>query len=98
MLFDCYITAMISTASSVKPINVGKPESYMLDIACKQHNLDRNRTLMIGDRLDTDILFGNSGNIKTLLLTKTGVSRIDDIHKEQIYPTYVCDSVADMIK
>ena len=34
-------------------------------LRCK---LDRGRTCMVGDRLETDILFGNKGQLKTLLV------------------------------
>ena len=34
----------------------------------RRNKLDKSRTLMIGDRLDTDILFGVNGGIDTLLV------------------------------
>ena len=92
------VIAMISTASSRIPINVGKPESYMLDLIVQQHQLNKSRILMVGDRLDTDILFGNHGGIRTLLVSKTGVSSESDMGKQNIYPTYITDSVASIFK
>jgi 4-nitrophenyl phosphatase len=48
---------------------------------------------MVGDRLDTDILFGNKGGIDTLMVL-TGVHGKKDYEKEDrvAMPTYVIDS------
>lgn len=46
----------------------GKPSGFILaDIAGKQ-GLDRHEICMVGDRLDTDILFGQRGGLSTLLV------------------------------
>lgn len=37
---------------------MGKPYKYMMDIILKHYKLDQSNTIMIGDRLETDILFG----------------------------------------
>lgn len=57
-------------ASQRKAVNVGKPSSVLADIIQRQHGLDASRTLMVGDRLDTDIRFGkNGGMLSALVLT-----------------------------
>jgi histidinol phosphatase-like enzyme len=38
--------------------------------------LDRARTCMVGDRLDTDIAFGNAGGLRATLLVLTGISSL----------------------
>ena len=61
---------------------------------------ERSRTLMIGDRLETDITFGNNGNIKTLLVL-SGSSKEDDIGRTGVTPHFVCESlgqIADMLE
>ena len=54
---------------------------------------------MIGDRLETDITFGNDGRTKTLLVL-SGSSKLEEIGQSRASPDYVCDSlgqIADML-
>ena len=55
----------MEVASDTKPINMGKPSKEFVDIIIKSKNLRPERTMMVGDRLDTDILFGKNGGLKT---------------------------------
>jgi NagD protein len=52
--------------------------------------------LMIGDRLETDILAGNAAGVDTLLVL-SGISSREDVEKSGITPTYVLDSLASML-
>lgn len=67
----------------------------MLDAIKKIYQLDEAKTIFIGDRLDTDIAFANNGNIDSLLVL-SGISSESDCAKEDIYPTYVTDSLGDL--
>jgi ribonucleotide monophosphatase NagD (HAD superfamily) len=59
-----------SPAGSTKrePIVVGKPAEFMLENIATQFGLQRNQICMVGDRLDTDILFGKNGGLATALV------------------------------
>lgn len=60
---------------------MGKPENYLCDIFFKEEiNTDSRRFLMIGDRLNTDILFGKNNNFQTLLV-ETGVHKLDKVQE-----------------
>lgn len=47
---------------------VGKPAEFMLENIANQFGLKRSQICMVGDRLDTDILFGQNGGLTTMLV------------------------------
>ncbi|KAG1674279.1 hypothetical protein FOA52_013468 [Chlamydomonas sp. UWO 241] len=51
-----------------EPIVVGKPSAFMLDNIASTLGLERDEICMVGDRLDTDILFGKNGGLATALV------------------------------
>lgn len=60
---------------------MGKPENYLCDIFFKDEiKRDSKRFLMIGDRLNTDILFGKNNNFQSLLV-ETGVHKLDKVQE-----------------
>jgi 4-nitrophenyl phosphatase len=86
------IVAAVSTCSGVEPVVIGKPNTYMAGMALKELELDVAEVLCVGDRLETDILFGNRAGMATALLL-TGVSKRSDIEKSEAKPTYVFDDL-----
>lgn len=89
----------IRGCTSKEPVVVGKPSSFLIDFAIGASLSDRSRVCMVGDRLDTDILFGNTNNIPTLLVL-SGVTDEANLHNEknEIIPKYFTDSVADLLR
>jgi len=79
-----------------QPIVVGKPNDPMLASILETHKLDKKRTIMIGDRLDTDIAFGVNGGISTLMVL-TGVDSKADYEEEgaPVVPHFVVNSLGD---
>lgn len=59
----------IEYASQRNAINVGKPSTVLTELLNEEYGLDPARTLMIGDRLDTDIRFGKISMTAALVLT-----------------------------
>lgn len=57
---------------------VGKPNPLLIRQLMDQNGLTASSTLMVGDRLDTDIMFGNGGGVSTALVL-TGVSEMSDV-------------------
>jgi len=91
------LVASVACASQKTPVVIGKPCATMMDIIMKEWKFDAKRTCMIGDRLDTDILFGKDGGTGTLFVL-TGASTLDQAkaldHKAR--PDYVANSLADL--
>jgi 4-nitrophenyl phosphatase len=87
------LSALI-TSTKRQPIVLGKPHQTMLDCIVDKYHLDRKRTCMVGDRLDTDIAFGIMGGISTLLVM-TGVTDNETLSKSEIKPNYIIESLGN---
>ena len=62
------VLAAIETASEVAPIVAGKPSAYLFQLAMQKMGVSPEETLMVGDRLETDILGGQNAGCKTALV------------------------------
>lgn len=76
-------------------MHFGKPSEYMVNEIKSRFNDDLSKTLLIGDRVETDIKMGISMGIDTALV-KTGVKHFTNGY-ESIKPTYHLNSVFDLI-
>ncbi|KAG6872645.1 hypothetical protein C0995_008076 [Termitomyces sp. Mi166 len=92
------ISAPLRFALAKDPICTGKPSSTMLDCINAKVHYNPERTIMVGDRLNTDILFGKSGGLATLLVLSgiTQESEITGPNPSPIVPDYVTDSIGDL--
>lgn len=79
---------------------VGKPNPLLIRQLMDQNGLAASSTLMVGDRLDTDIMFGNGGGISTALVL-TGVSEMSDVIGLEAggdkTPTYLLEKLGDLL-
>ena len=50
-------------ASEAEPLVVGKPASFLLDTICRASGLSRPEICIVGDRLDTDILWCEASSV-----------------------------------
>lgn len=62
------IVSALECASQRKAINVGKPTRIFVDLLIKCHSLNPHRSMMVGDRLDTDVKFGLEGGMTSALV------------------------------
>ncbi|XP_010686609.2 phosphoglycolate phosphatase 2 isoform X1 [Beta vulgaris subsp. vulgaris] len=94
----CMVAALCGSTEK-EPIVVGKPSAFMMDFLLKKFHVDTSRMCMVGDRLDTDILFGQSAGCKTLLVL-SGVTTLPTLQDSanNILPDYYTDKVSDLLQ
>lgn len=90
------IAAMIAAATGVQPYFVGKPNPLMMRTALRTINAHSEESVMVGDRMDTDIIGGTGSGLETILVL-TGVTKREEIERFPYRPTQVVDSVADIV-
>ncbi|KAL7785524.1 HAD-like domain-containing protein [Trichoderma ceciliae] len=93
---------MIPLANAVgkQPTILGKPSQAMMDAVEGKFQLDRAKTCMVGDRLNTDIKFGIEGNLGGTLHVLTGVNQKEDWDREDAVavPAYYADKLSDLLQ
>lgn len=94
----CMVAAMC-VSTEKEPIVVGKPSTFMMEILSKKFQIASSRMCMVGDRLDTDILFGQNAGCKTLLVLSgvTTQSTLQD-PSNNIQPDYYTNQVSDILE
>lgn len=86
---------MESVAGREPDAVLGKPSPIAADAALERLGSAPERTLVVGDRLDTDIELGNRAGMTTVLV-ETGVSDDDDLESATTEPDYVLESLAEI--
>lgn len=90
------IIKMIEVACGKAPVIMGKPAPAMFEVAAQQLGLPHERILMLGDRLETDVVGAQSVGIPTALLL-TGVSTREDVAHSGIEPTYIFEDIPALL-
>ncbi|HEY4385468.1 MAG TPA: HAD hydrolase-like protein, partial [Ktedonobacteraceae bacterium] len=89
------IAALISAGTGVRPYFIGKPNPLMLRTALRTLNVHSEDSIMIGDRMDTDIIAGTESGMRTILVL-TGVTRREEVERFPYRPTWVRESIAEI--
>lgn len=89
------VAALITTATGKEPYFVGKPNPVMMRSALNTIGAHSEHTVMIGDRMDTDVKAGLEAGLKTILV-RSGISDDAEITRYPYRPTRVVDSIADI--
>ena len=85
---DCgSICGMIENATGKVPQYIGKPESTMVDIVRAREGKNINETVVVGDRLYTDIAAGLNAGV-TAICVLTGEATVEEINRQEIKPTF----------
>jgi len=89
------LIAPVELATGCKAYYVGKPNPLMMRHALKLLNSPREETVIIGDRMDTDIIAGIESEIETILVL-SGVTSEDQISRHAYRPGIVLPGVGDI--
>jgi phosphoglycolate phosphatase len=82
----------------MEPTVVGKPADFMLEDIATHFHLKRDQICMMGDRLDTDIMFGKNGGLTTALVL-SGVTTEEELLSpdNSIHPDIYMDSLPQLL-
>ncbi len=87
----------IEKATGKAPIYIGKPQPTMINLVVEKFGHQKAETVVFGDRIYTDIASGFYAGVDTVLVL-SGEATIEDYKNSQIKPTFVLNSVKDMLK
>lgn len=90
------ILAAIETATGVEPVIIGKPLPAMMYIALERLGTLPAETLVVGDRLETDIAAGQAAGCKTALVL-SGVSSREQARNWQPAPDLVVEDLTALM-
>ncbi len=90
------VAALITQATGVRPYFVGKPNPLMMRSALNAIDAHSETTVMVGDRMDTDVIAGIEAGLRTILVL-TGSTRADEVDRFPYRPTRVLESIAQVV-
>ena len=89
------LAAPIERVTGQQAYYVGKPNPLMMREALRRLGTHSENSVMIGDRMDTDVLSGIGAGMQTVLVL-TGVTTRADLKSFSYQPHQVVDSLADL--
>lgn len=91
------LIAPIEMATGKNAYFVGKPNPIMMRSALKRIGCEGEEAIIIGDRMDTDIIAGLESEIDTCLVL-SGITQKPDIDKYPYRPHFILEGVKDIIQ
>ncbi|MGW1346334.1 HAD-IIA family hydrolase [Kribbella sp. NPDC002412] len=90
------VAALITRATGVAPYFVGKPNPLMMRSALNQIEAHSELSVMIGDRMDTDVISGLEAGLRTILVL-SGSTGEHEVDRFPYRPTRIVESIADVV-
>lgn len=93
---DCgSVSEMLYNATKRKPHFIGKPKPDIIETAINKTGFKKEETVVVGDRLYTDIAGGVNAGVSTIFVL-SGEGTIEDIEKFNIQPEFIFDNVKEV--
>lgn len=89
------IVTTLRYSSGREPVVLGKPSQAMMDCIKAKFHFDPSRACMVGDRLDTDIVFGIEGGLGTLLVLSGVTQSFED---SEVQPRHYIDRLGSLFE
>ena len=83
---------LVANVSRVTPTFIGKPSPVMLQMIADDHQLQKEKMIMVGDNYDTDILCGIRFGCETIHVN-TGVTPTEEVRTKPEQPTYIVENL-----
>ncbi len=90
------VAALIRSVTNRVPYYIGKPNPFMMRSALRRIGGHSESAVMVGDRMDTDVVSGLEAGMRTVLVL-TGSTRRDRVEAFPYRPTVILDSIADAV-
>ncbi len=93
---DCgSVSEMLYNATKRRPKFIGKPEPEMAKLAIAESGFTPEQTLLMGDRLYTDIACGVNAGISTIFVL-SGEGTLEDLEKSEVKPEFVYENIREV--
>ena len=89
------LTAPVEMVTGKQAYSIGKPNALMMRTALKRLGVHSGEAVMIGDRMDTDIIAGMESGLTTVLVL-TGVTSRDDLCDYPYMPNIILDGIGNI--
>ncbi|HUD69845.1 MAG TPA: HAD-IIA family hydrolase [Acidimicrobiales bacterium] len=90
------VAALVERATGATAFYVGKPNPLMITEGLNTLNARPSSTVIVGDRMETDIVAGIEAGLDTILVL-SGVTTADEVERYPFRPGRVVASIADLI-
>jgi len=91
------VAALITKATGRDPYFVGKPNPMMFRSALNRIEAHSESTMMVGDRMDTDVVAGIEAGLDTILVL-TGSTTLEEVERYPFRPGRILQSIAEAIE
>ena len=93
---DCgSVAEMLKRATGKSPTFIGKPQPEMLLLAMERFGYSKEESVMIGDRVYTDIASGYNAGIDTIFVL-SGEGTLKDAENTETKPTYILENIREV--
>jgi len=89
--------SVVTTATDVQPIYAGKPYPYMMELSLEILGTKKEETLVVGDRLETDIAAGQAVGCPTALVL-SGVATLEQANQWRPKIDIIANDLSDLIE